>query len=393
MTIKRPVYFDYAATTPVDSRVAEKMMGFLSAEGVFGNPASRSHLFGWEAEEAVEAARQQVADLLGADPREIIWTSGATESNNLAIKGVALAMSGKGKHLICAQTEHHAVLDCFQYLESQGFEVSFLQTDEYGLISPERLEQELRSDTLLVSLMHVNNELGSQNDISGLASLCREKGVIFHTDAAQSFGKVPLNMAESAVDLLSLSAHKIYGPKGIGALYVRRDANLKLEPQIHGGGHQRGLRSGTLPTHQIVGLGEAARIASEQMTKEHSRIGDLSTRLKQGLLKIPETKLNSHPENAYPGIVNISFGFVDGEALLVGLRDFALSSGSACTSARQEPSHVLRAIGLDEMAAQGSIRFSMGRQTTGNDVDQLIDKTTTVVQRLRQLSPGWSESR
>lgn len=390
MASKHPLYFDYAATTPVDARVAEKMMGFLTADGIFGNPASRSHIYGWEAEEAVEAARQQVADALGADPREIIWTSGATESNNLAIKGTAHAMSKKGQHLICAQTEHHAVLDCFLQLEREGFEVTFLQTDEFGLVSTEALEEALRPDTVLVSLMHVNNELGSKNDILALADLCRSKGVIFHTDAAQSFGKLDLNLGESSIDLLSLSAHKIYGPKGVGVLYVRRSSDLQLEPIIHGGGHQRGLRSGTLPTHQIVGLGAAAEIAMEIREDEFARISQLSAVLKEGLLAVPETRLNGHTDQCYPGIVNVSFGFVDGEALLVGLRQFALSSGSACTSARQEPSHVLQAIGLDDMAAQASIRFSLGRQTRREHVDQLIAQTSEVVQRLRQLSPEWS---
>lgn len=390
MTNKRPTYFDYAATTPVDARVAEKMMGYLTEEGVFGNPASRSHIYGWEAEEAVEAARQQVADMLGADPREIIWTSGATESNNLAIKGVARAMSEKGRHLICAQTEHHAVLDCFQHLEREGFEVTYLQTEGSGIVAPETLEQALRPDTLLVSLMHVNNELGSMNDIAALGNLCRDKGVIFHTDAAQSFGKVAIDLDKaSCVDLLSLSAHKIYGPKGVGALYVRRRPDLKIEPLIHGGGHQRGLRSGTLATHQIVGLGEAAEIASRCLIDEAKRVGELAEHLKQGLLRLPDTRLNGHPQSNYPGIINVSFGFVDGEALLVGLRDFALSSGSACTSARQEPSHVLQAIGLNDHEAQGSIRFSLGRQTSLEDVDQLLLKVGEVIGRLRQLSPEW----
>jgi len=390
MTRKLPLYFDYAATTPVDSRVAEKMMGCLTAEGVFGNPASRSHIYGWEAEELVEAARQQVADLIGADSREIIWTSGATESNNLAIKGLARALRDKGRHLICARTEHHAVLDCFQQLVREGFDVSFLQPDEYGLVSADALAEALRPDTLLVSLMHVNNELGSANDIAALAELCQDRGVFLHTDAAQSTGKLPIDLAAVPVDLLSISAHKIYGPKGVGALFVRRRPNLKLEPMIHGGGHQRGLRSGTLATHQIVGLGEALHIAGQQMEADLQRISQLAARLQAGLLAIPATRLNGHPTQNYPGILNISFGYVDGEALLVGLKDFALSSGSACTSASQEASHVLRAIGLDEQAAQSSIRFSLGRTTSEADVDELVAQTTRVVGRLRQLSPEWS---
>ncbi len=388
--MKRPIYFDYAATTPAEARVAARMMECLTQEGTYGNPSSRSHLYGWEAEEQVERARQQLAELLGASPRELIWTSGATESNNLALKGVARAQAHGRRHIVSSAAEHHAVLDCCEALRREGCEVTLLQPDASGLVSPDQLADALRPDTLLVSLMLVNNELGSLHDLAALGRICHDRGVLLHSDAAQAVGKLPIDLAQLPVDLLSVSAHKFYGPKGAGALFVRRRPELKLQPLVHGGGHERGLRSGTLATHQIVGLGEAAAMAQQQMTPDLAHIQDLSARLRTSLLAIEGSHLNGHITQNYPGILNVTFEHVDGEALLVGLKDFALSSGSACTSARQEPSHVLRAIGLDEHQAQGSLRFSLGRPSTLEQVDALVERVTEVVGRLRQLSPDWA---
>ena len=342
--MKTPIYLDYAATTPVDPRVAEKMVECLTNEGNFGNPASRSHVFGWEAEEAVETARQQIADLIGADPREIVWTSGATEADNLAIKGVAHFNQRKGKHVITSKIEHKAVLDTCRQLEREGFEVTYLDPDEYGVVSSEAVADAIREDTTVVSLMHVNNELGTVNDIAAIGAVCRENKVFFHVDGAQSAGKVDVDVEAMNVDLMSLSAHKIYGPKGIGVLYVRRKPRVRLEAQMHGGGHERGMRSGTLATHQIVGMGEAFRLAKEEMATEVERVSALRKRLLDGLNGLEEVKLNGHPTQNYPGIVNVSFAFVEGESLLMALKDMAVSSGSACTSASLEPSYVLSLI-------------------------------------------------
>ncbi len=387
--MKLPIYLDYAATTPVDPRVAEKMVQCLTPDGNFGNPASRSHLFGWKAEEAVETARRQVADLMGADPREIVWTSGATESDNLAIKGVARFYSKKGKHIITSKIEHKAVLDPCRQLEREGFEVTYLEPDSNGLITPEQVAEALREDTILVSLMHVNNEIGTVTDIAAIGEITRAKGVLFHVDAAQSAGKLPINMAEMKVDLMSVCAHKIYGPKGVGALYVRRKPRVRLEALIHGGGHERGMRSGTLPTHQIVGMGEAFRIAGEEMAAETARLETLRQRLWNGVQDMEEVHLNGSAEHHVPGILNISFAFVEGESLLMSIKDLAVSSGSACTSASLEPSYVLRALGLNDELAHSSIRFSLGRFTTEEEVDYAIEQVRTAVSKLRELSPLW----
>ncbi len=387
--MKLPIYLDYAATTPVDPRVAEKMVQCLTPDGNFGNPASRSHLFGWKAEEAVETARRQVADLLGADPREIVWTSGATESDNLAIKGVAHFYSKKGKHIITSKIEHKAVLDPCRQLEREGFEVTYLEPGTDGLITPEQVEEALREDTILVSLMHVNNEIGTVTDIAAIGEITRARGVLFHVDAAQSAGKLPINMAEMKVDLMSVCAHKIYGPKGVGALYVRRKPRVRLEALIHGGGHERGMRSGTLPTHQIVGMGEAFRIAGEEMIAETARLETLRQRLWNGVQDMEEVHLNGSTEHHVPGILNISFAFVEGESLLMSIKDLAVSSGSACTSASLEPSYVLRALGLNDELAHSSIRFSLGRFTTEEEVDYAIEQVRTAVSKLRELSPLW----
>ncbi|GAA0795348.1 IscS subfamily cysteine desulfurase [Marinobacterium sediminicola] len=387
--MKLPIYLDYAATTPVDPRVAEKMVQCLTPDGNFGNPASRSHLFGWKAEEAVETARRQVADLLGADPREIVWTSGATESDNLAIKGVAHFYSKKGKHIITSKIEHKAVLDPCRQLEREGFEVTYLEPDANGLITPEQVAAALREDTILVSLMHVNNEIGTVTDIAAIGEITREKGVLFHVDAAQSAGKLPINMDEMKVDLMSVCAHKIYGPKGVGALYVRRKPRVRLEALIHGGGHERGMRSGTLPTHQIVGMGEAFRIAGEEMAAETTRLETLRERLWAGVKDMEEVHLNGSGEQRVPGILNISFAFVEGESLLMSIKDLAVSSGSACTSASLEPSYVLRALGLNDELAHSSIRFSLGRFTTEEEVDYAIEQVRNAVEKLRELSPLW----
>ena len=387
--MKLPIYLDYAATTPVDPRVAEKMVQCLTPDGNFGNPASRSHLFGWKAEEAVETARRQVADLLGADPREIVWTSGATESDNLAIKGVARFYSKKGKHIVTSKIEHKAVLDPCRQLEREGFEVTYLEPGSNGLITPEQVADALREDTILVSLMHVNNEIGTVTDIAAIGEITRAKGVLFHVDAAQSAGKLPINMAEMKVDLMSVCAHKIYGPKGVGALYVRRKPRVRLEALIHGGGHERGMRSGTLPTHQIVGMGEAFRIAGEEMAAETACLETLRQRLWDGVQDMEEVHLNGSAEHHVPGILNISFAFVEGESLLMSIKDLAVSSGSACTSASLEPSYVLRALGLNDELAHSSIRFSLGRFTTEEEVDYAVAQVRHAVEKLRELSPLW----
>jgi cysteine desulfurase len=387
--MKAPIYLDYAATTPVDPRVAQKMSECLMAEGNFGNPASRSHKFGWEAEEAVEIARRNVADLLNADPREIVWTSGATESDNLAIKGVAQFYQSKGKHIVTSKVEHKAVLDTCRHLERHGFEVTYLEPGENGFISPQQLEEAIREDTTIVSLMHVNNEIGVVNDIAALGEVCRAHKVFFHVDAAQSAGKIPIDLQEMKVDLMSLSAHKMYGPKGIGVLYVRRKPRVRLEAQMHGGGHERGMRSGTLATHQIVGMGEAARIAKLEMAEEAVRIEKLRQRLWDGVSDMEEVYINGSLDQRIPGIFNVSFNFVEGESLIMSLSDLAVSSGSACTSASLEPSYVLRALGRNDELAHSSLRFSIGRFTTEEDIDLAIEKVRGAVEKLRELSPLW----
>lgn len=387
--MKLPIYLDYSATTPVDPRVARKMTECLTLDGNFGNPASRSHLFGWKAEEAVENARRQVADLIHADPREIVWTSGATESNNLAIKGAAHFNARKGKHIVTSKIEHKAVLDTCRQLEREGFDVTYLDPSADGLISPEQVATALRADTTIVSIMHVNNEIGTINDIAGIGAICREKGIIFHVDAAQSTGKVLLDMEQLPVDLLSMSAHKTYGPKGIGALYVGRKPRVRLEAQMHGGGHERGMRSGTLPTHQIVGMGEAFRIAGEEMHLEGERILSLRNRLLNGVSDMEQVFVNGSLEKRVPGNLNISFAFVEGESLIMALKDLAISSGSACTSASLEPSYVLRALGLSDELAHSSLRFSIGRFTTEEEIDYAITHVRRAVEKLRELSPLW----
>jgi len=382
-----PIYMDYSATTPIDPRVADKMIPYLREQ--FGNPASRSHAYGWSAEAAVEEARAQVADLVGADPREIIWTSGATESNNLAIKGAAQFYKSKGKHIITVKTEHKAVLDTVRELERQGFEATYLEPQDNGLISLEQLEAAIRPDTILVSVMLVNNEIGVIQPIREIGELCRKKGIIFHSDAAQATGKVEINLEELKVDLMSFSAHKTYGPKGIGALYVRRKPRVRLEAQMHGGGHERGLRSGTLAPHQIVGMGEAFRIAQEEMDTELARIKALRDRLAKGLLEIEEVYINGDMEHRVPHNLNVSFNFVEGESLIMAIKDIAVSSGSACTSASLEPSYVLRALGRSDELAHSSIRFTIGRFTTEEDIDFAIKLLKEKVGKLRELSPLW----
>ncbi len=391
-----PIYLDYAATTPVDPRVAEKMSAALTLTGVFGNPASRSHYYGWQAEAAVEKARNQVADLINADTREIVWTSGATESDNLAIKGVAHYYRKKGRHIVTSQIEHKAVLDACKQLEREGFEVTYLVPDERGIISPSKVAEAIKEDTLLVSLMHINNELGTINDIDAIAELTSSRGVLFHVDAAQSVGKLPLDMEATKVDLLSISAHKIYGPKGIGALYVRRKPSVCLEPQMHGGGHERGMRAGTLATHQIIGLGEACELAGQTMVAEYRNMEALRSRFLSGLKRLEAVAINGHFEKFdfkqhFPGILNIRFPFVDGESLIMSLKDLAVSSGSACTSASIEPSYVLRAVGLTEELAHSSIRFSIGRFTTESDIDSALEQIRFSVDKLRELSAEWRE--
>ena len=382
-----PIYMDYSATTPIDPRVADKMIPFLREQ--FGNPASRSHAYGWSAEAAVEEARANVAALVGADPREIIWTSGATESNNLAIKGAAHFYQSKGKHLITVKTEHKAVLDTVRELEREGFEATYLEPQENGLITLEQLEAAIRPDTILVSVMFVNNEIGVVQPIKEIGELCRSKGIIFHSDAAQATGKVHINLAELKVDLMSFSAHKTYGPKGIGALYVRRKPRVRLEAQMHGGGHERGLRSGTLAPHQIVGMGEAFRIAKEEMDSELARIKALRDRLAAGLMEIEEVYVNGDMENRVPHNLNVSFNFVEGESLIMAVKDLAVSSGSACTSASLEPSYVLRALGRSDELAHSSIRFTIGRFTTEEDIDFAVGLLKSKVGKLRELSPLW----
>ncbi|GAB2996972.1 IscS subfamily cysteine desulfurase [Psychrosphaera aestuarii] len=387
--MKLPIYLDYAATTPVDPRVAEQMMNCLTMDGTFGNPASRSHRYGWQAEELVDIARNNVAELVNADPREIVFTSGATESNNLAIKGAANFYSKKGKHVITAKTEHKAVLDTCRELERQGFEVTYLDVLPNGLIDLDLLEKTMRDDTVLVSIMHINNEIGVKQDIAKIGEMCRERKIIFHVDAAQSAGKVAIDLAELKVDLMSFSAHKMYGPKGIGALYVRRKPRIRLEAQMHGGGHERGFRSGTLAVHQIVGMGEAARVAKEDMEKDTKHIIELRDRLWNGIKHIEETYINGDMDQRYPGIFNVSFNFVEGESLIMALKDMAVSSGSACTSASLEPSYVLRALGLSDELAHSSIRFSIGRFTTEEDIDHVIGQVNNSIDKLREMSPLW----
>jgi cysteine desulfurase len=383
----KPIYLDYAATTPVDPRVVQQMVPYLYER--FGNPASRSHAYGWAAEEAVEIARENVARLIGADPREIAWTSGATESNNLAIKGAAQFHRAKGQHLITLKTEHKAVLDTMRELERDGFEVSYLDVQPDGLLDLDVLKAALRPDTILVSVMFVNNEIGVVQDIPAIGALCRSRGVLFHVDAAQAAGKVAIDLATLPVDLMSLSAHKTYGPKGIGALYVRRKPRVRIEAQMHGGGHERGLRSGTLPTHQIVGMGAAYKLAHDTMGVENERIRSLRDRLLAGVQGIPEVRINGHLEQRVPHNLNVSFQFVEGESLLMGMKGIAVSSGSACTSASLEPSYVLRALGLSDEIAHSSIRFSIGRYTTAEEVDRAIAQVSATVERLRTLSPLW----
>ncbi|MCB1698390.1 MAG: IscS subfamily cysteine desulfurase [Halioglobus sp.] len=385
----KPIYLDYLATTPVDPRVAEKMVQCLAMDGNFGNPASRSHSYGWKAEEAVENARRQLADLLNCDPREIVWTSGATESDNLALKGVAHFHRERGRHIVTSAIEHNAVLDSCRQLEQEGFEVSYLKPGPDGLVTPAAIAAALRPDTILVSVMHANNELGTLNDIAAIGAITRAAGVLFHSDAAQSVGKVAIDLGQWDVDLMSVSAHKLYGPKGMGALYVRRQPRVGLEAQMHGGGHERGMRSGTLATHQIVGLGEAARLATESMAEESARLLGLRRRFWEGIRDLGDIHLNGHPEQRLAGALNISVGYVEGEALLMSLKDLALSTGSACTSASLEPSHVLRAIGLPDELAHSALRFSFGRFTTDEDVAAAVGQLRHAVQKLRESSPQW----
>ncbi len=385
----KPIYLDYSATTPVDKRVAEKMMNYLTMDGEFGNPASRSHVYGWASEAAVDLARKQVADLINADPREIVWTSGATESDNLAIKGAAHFYSKKGKHIITCKTEHKAVLDTCRQLEREGFEVTYLDPEENGLIDLGKLEAAIRPDTTLISIMHVNNEIGVIQDIAAIAKIAHEHKVIFHTDAAQSAGKIPIDVKAMDIDMLSLSAHKIYGPKGVGALFVRRKPRIRIEAQMHGGGHERGMRSGTLAVHQIVGMGEAFQIAKNEMAEETARILKLRTRLLDGFKDMEEVYVNGDLQHRIAGNINISFNFVEGESLIMALKDLAVSSGSACTSASLEPSYVLRALGRNDELAHSSIRFSIGRFTTEQDIDRAIQLVRDNIDRLRELSPLW----
>ncbi len=386
--MKFPIYLDYSATTPVDPRVAEKMIPWLTEH--FGNPASRSHAYGWEADKAVEEARENVARLVNADPKEIVWTSGATESNNLAIKGAAHFYAGtKGKHLITVMTEHKAVLDTMRELEREGFEVTYLVPEPNGLVDLEKFKAAIRPDTVLASVMFVNNEIGVIQDIAAIGEICRSKGVIFHVDAAQATGKVEIDLSKLKVDLMSFSAHKTYGPKGVGALYVRRKPRIRLEAQMHGGGHERGMRSGTLATHQIVGMGEAFRIAREEMAAENERIRMLRDRLYKGLSEMEETVVNGDMEHRIPGNLNISFAYVEGESLMMAIKDVAVSSGSACTSASLEPSYVLKALGRNDELAHSSIRFTIGRFTTEEEIDYTIALVKKQVAKLREMSPLW----
>ncbi len=387
MTPHFPIYMDYGATTPCDPRVVDAMIPWLREH--FGNPASRTHAYGWEAEEAVEKARAQVADLIGADPREIVWTSGATESNNLALKGAAHFYQSRGKHIITVKTEHKAVLDTVRELERQGFDATYLDVKEDGLLDMDVLKAAIRSDTILISVMYVNNEIGVIQDIPAIGALCREKGIVFHVDAAQATGKVDIDLNKLPVDLMSLASHKTYGPKGIGALYVRRKPRVRLEAQMHGGGHERGMRSGTLPTHQIVGMGEAFRIAKEEMHAENERIRALQQRLLSGLQGIEQIFVNGDLERRIPHNLNVSFNYVEGESLIMGIKGIAVSSGSACTSASLEPSYVLRALGRSDELAHSSLRMTIGRFTTEEEVDTVVTTLKERVAKLRELSPLW----
>ncbi len=387
MTPHFPIYMDYGATTPVDQRVVDVMIPWLREH--FGNPASRSHAWGWEAEAAVEKAREDVAALIGADPREIVWTSGATESDNLAIKGAAQFYKTRGKHLVTVKTEHKAVLDTMREMERQGFEVTYLDVEEDGLLDLDKLKAALRKDTILVSVMFVNNEIGVIQEIAAIGAMCRERGIVFHVDAAQATGKVTIDLRTLPVDLMSLASHKTYGPKGIGALYVRRKPRVRIEAQMHGGGHERGMRSGTLPTHQIVGMAEAFRLAREEMGTEIERIRMLHGKLVDGLSGIEQTFLNGHPTQRVPHNVNMSFNYVEGESLIMGVKGIAVSSGSACTSASLEPSYVLRALGRSDELAHSSLRMTIGRFTTEEEIDYVVSTLKDRVARLRELSPLW----
>jgi cysteine desulfurase len=387
MTPHFPIYLDYGATTPVDPRVVDAMIPWLREH--FGNPASRSHAWGWEAEAAVEKAREQVADLIGADPREIVWTSGATESNNLALKGAAHFYKTRGKHLITVRTEHKAVLDTMRELERQGFEVTYLDVQEDGLLDHEVLKAAIRPDTILISVMFVNNEIGVIQDIPAIGAMCREKGIIFHVDAAQATGKVEIDVKTLPVDLMSLASHKTYGPKGVGALYVRRKPRIRLEAQMHGGGHERGMRSGTLPTHQIVGMGEAFRLAKLEMAQDNAKARALQKRLLDGLKDVEQVFINGHVDQRVPQNLNMSFNFVEGESLIMGIKGLAVSSGSACTSASLEPSYVLRALGRSDELAHSSLRMTIGRFTTEEEIDYAIATIKQNVHKLRELSPLW----
>ena len=389
MKERSTIYLDYASTTPVDPRVASKMMEYLTPDGEFGNPASRSHRYGWKADDAVEEARSHVANLVNADPREIVWTSGATEADNLAVKGVARFYKSKGNHIVTSKIEHKAVLDPCRQLEREGFEVTYLEPDEFGIIHASQVEDAIKDTTILVSLMHINNELGTLNDLDAIGKITREAGVFFHVDAAQSTGKVEIDLSKLQVDLMSFSAHKTYGPKGIGALFVRRKPRVRIEALIHGGGHERGMRSGTLAPHQIVGMGEAFRIAKEEMQSDHEKINKYHEKFLKEAMKIEHAYINGDLTNKVPNILNISFNFVEGESLIMGLKDVAVSSGSACTSASLEPSYVLRALGRKDELAHSSIRFSFGRFTKESEVDKTLEILHKVVERLRELSPLW----
>ncbi len=389
MSTQSTIYLDYASTTPVDPRVASKMMQYLTPDGEFGNPASRSHRYGWKADDAVEEARSHVANLVNCDPREIVWTSGATEADNLAIKGVARFYKSKGNHIITSKIEHKAVLDPCRQLEREGFEVTYLDPNEGGVITPEAIKNAMQENTILVSIMHINNELGTLNNLEEIGNITREAGAFFHVDAAQSTGKVDIDLSKLPVDLMSFSAHKTYGPKGIGALFVRRKPRVRIEALIHGGGHERGMRSGTLPTHQIVGMGEAFKIAKEEMESDHLKIKAYHEEFLKEAMKIEHAYINGDLNNKVPNILNISFNFVEGESLIMGLKDIAVSSGSACTSASLEPSYVLRALGRKDELAHSSIRFSFGRFTSDEDIKNTLSILNKVVDRLRELSPLW----
>ena len=389
MSTQSTIYLDYASTTPVDPRVASKMMEFLTPDGEFGNPASRSHRFGWKADDAVEEARSHVANLVNCDPREIVWTSGATEADNLAIKGVARFYKSKGNHIITSKIEHKAVLDPCRQLEREGFEITYLEPNEGGIIDPKEVKAAIKDSTILVSFMHINNELGTLNDLVEIGNITRKAGIFFHVDAAQSAGKVEIDLSSLPVDLMSFSAHKTYGPKGIGALFVRRKPRVRIEALIHGGGHERGMRSGTLATHQIVGMGEAFRIAKDEMKKDNKKVSAFHKKFLNEAMKIEHAYINGDLNNKVPNILNISFNFVEGESLIMGLKDVAVSSGSACTSASLEPSYVLRALGRKDELAHSSIRFSFGRFTIDDDIDRTLSILHNVVERLRELSPLW----